>query len=200
MYIYILLKDQKSCTFAFANFTNPITQHMYKCKTCDALVCLICKKKCHKGHDIEYKGLILDTYCNCQKNTCQSLLGVDKRESEGYKYVPHPIKIDDKKIQENLDVLIECLSMNQHEMWSRDKVEEGWIYNTDRNESALTDPLLVPWNALTENEKIPYTDVVLNIMKVINYYGYEIKCEKNGVAEATKLDWDENAEYILYYI
>lgn len=41
--IYYLFVDIGSCTFSFANFSNPITQHMYKCNTCDALVCIICK-------------------------------------------------------------------------------------------------------------------------------------------------------------
>lgn len=31
-----------ACTFSFATHSNPLTQHMYECVTCNQVVCVVC--------------------------------------------------------------------------------------------------------------------------------------------------------------
>lgn len=173
-----------SCTFSFANFTNPITQHMYRCVTCDTLICNICRLKCHNGHDILYKGLVNDTYCFCQKSTCQSLLGVDKRETEGYKYIPNPI--DTSNVQDNptLETLIQCLAINSHEVWSQEHLEDGWRYGPQRDNKRHIHPLLLPWNLLTDVDKKWDIESAQRNIKLIEHLGYEIICESEEYANS----------------
>ena len=38
----------------------------------------------------------------------------------------------------------------QHDAWSKDKVEDGWVYGTEKNTYEKTHPCLVPFDELPE--------------------------------------------------
>ena len=58
-----------ACTYGSIK-TNIIKQHIYKCHTCkNTHCCAACIQKCHKGHNVEYSG-ILSAFCDCGLKHC----------------------------------------------------------------------------------------------------------------------------------
>lgn len=65
------------CTFLQSG-TKYIQQPWYHCKTCGLVnglgCCSVCAHHCHKGHDVEYKGIHEKCYCDCcEKKKCKML-------------------------------------------------------------------------------------------------------------------------------
>ncbi|KPL20986.1 MAG: hypothetical protein AMJ93_10690 [Anaerolineae bacterium SM23_84] len=48
---------------------------------------------------------------------------------------------------------LELLAEMEHERWMRAKLADGWRYGPERDEKEKTNPALVPWRKLTEEEK-----------------------------------------------
>lgn len=42
----------------------------------------------------------------------------------------------------------------QHEEWSRHKIESGWIYGTEKSAQLKTHPCLVPYNELPQSQRV----------------------------------------------
>ena len=43
---------------------------------------------------------------------------------------------------------------DQHEIWAKEKREQGWTYGAEKCPKNLTHPSLIPYEQLSENEKI----------------------------------------------
>ena len=41
-------------------------------------------------------------------------------------YVPQPMDTSDIQLPEELNVLIEKMSKNVHEVWAKNRIEQGW--------------------------------------------------------------------------
>eukprot|EP01029_Cantina_marsupialis_P021216 TRINITY_DN5053_c0_g1_i1.p1 TRINITY_DN5053_c0_g1~~TRINITY_DN5053_c0_g1_i1.p1 ORF type:complete len:1722 (-),score=292.04 TRINITY_DN5053_c0_g1_i1:266-4726(-) len=180
LYVVTRLKHPNSCTFTFTGYNNPIKQPIFHCDICDADVCLVCVA-CHKHADKpshELKPLLDNTarFCECPKNSCRALVSVDQREAEGYRYVPNPIDTNSVQIERNPDVemLIEMLAQNAHEVWARDRKEQGWSYGAKRDDVNLHHPLLLPWEILKSQDKIWDIQAAEEALKVIQVLGFRI--------------------------
>ena len=56
-------------------------------------------------------------------------------------YVPQPMDTDDIQLPEELNVLIEQMAKNVHEVWAKSRMEQGWTYGEDRNDTTKTHPV-----------------------------------------------------------
>ena len=54
-------------------------------------------------------------------------------------YVPQPMDTSDIQLPEELNVLIEQMAKNVHEVWARSRIEQGWSYGEERNDTASTE-------------------------------------------------------------
>ena len=68
-------------------------------------------------------------------------------------YRPNPVNTNDVAIPEELMPLIEEMAKNVHEVWAKNRMDEGWIYGPERNDELKTHPCLLPYEELPENEK-----------------------------------------------
>lgn len=68
-------------------------------------------------------------------------------------YIPKPVDTDKVNLPEELQPLIEEMAKNVHEVWSQNRINEGWIYGAVRDDVAKCHPCLVPYEELPENEK-----------------------------------------------
>lgn len=91
------------------------------------------------------------------------------------KYIPKPIDTSSIKLPQDIEELIENISENIHEVWARQRILEGWTYGETRDDIKLTHPCLVPYNELTEIEKIYDRNTVTETIKYLLALGYEIK-------------------------
>lgn len=172
MYLqYLIIIDINSCTFSIAGFSNPINQYMYRCSSCEINICLICRFRCHSKHTTELLGIVRETFCTCPRLTCLALAGSDRREVEGMKYIPKPIKPYQMKIDDNLSKLGEKLAQNYHLYWCKERISNGYKYGTIKDDYFLTNPMLLPWEKLSEHEKQKNLDFVMYSLMVITYIG-----------------------------
>ncbi|TDH68107.1 hypothetical protein CCR75_004201 [Bremia lactucae] len=100
---------------------------------------------------------------------------VDKRESEGYKYVPHPLDTQHIKLPHSINLLAELLAQNTHEVWAVGRIQQGWRWGTARDNDLKLHPDLVPYEALTEQDKQYDRDTSMSALKVIIALGYVLE-------------------------
>lgn len=59
-------------------------------------------------------------------------------------YIPHPVDISSIQLPEELIELAESISKNVYEVWSQNRMDEGWTYGPVRNDEKKEAPCLVP--------------------------------------------------------
>ncbi len=91
------------------------------------------------------------------------------------KYIPNPIDTTDIKLSEDILVLGEKLAENTHEVWAKNRTQQGWTYGEVRNDEKKTTPCLVPYWELSEEEKKYDRDTAIETLKLIIKLGYKIE-------------------------
>ncbi|KAG1688365.1 hypothetical protein DVH05_003798 [Phytophthora capsici] len=68
-------------------------------------------------------------------------------------YRPLPIDTTSVELPPRLLRLVDLLAENAHEVWAKGRMDEGWTYGPQRDDSAKKHPCLVPYVFLTDDEK-----------------------------------------------
>jgi hypothetical protein len=68
-------------------------------------------------------------------------------------YQPSPIDNKQVVLAPSLEALIEMLARNNHELWARRRMDEGWTYGPSRDDVEKGTPVMVPYEELPEGEK-----------------------------------------------
>ena len=89
-------------------------------------------------------------------------------------YIPQPIDTSDIQLPEELMELAEAISKNVHEVWSKNRMDEGWTYGPVRNDEKKETPCLVPYEELPEIEKAYVRNTAFNTLKYIVSLGFKI--------------------------
>ena len=90
------------------------------------------------------------------------------------RYIPQPIDTTGVCVPEELKQLGEYLAKNIHEVWSQQRMNEGWTYGPVRDEAAKKHPDLIPYEELTEGEKDYDRSTSMETIRVILSLGYTI--------------------------
>ncbi len=90
-------------------------------------------------------------------------------------YHPSPLDTDEIELPEELVLLTEKLAENAHDNWAKLRIEEGWKWGKQRNDTEKTHPGLVPYDELTDSEKEYDRRTSLETLKVVMALGYSIK-------------------------
>lgn len=89
-------------------------------------------------------------------------------------YTPQPIDTSDVKLPIELEVLVEQMSNNVHEVWAETRVSQGWTYGEQRNDELKTHPCLIPYEELPEEEKEYDRNTSIGTLKLIMKLGFKI--------------------------
>ena len=89
-------------------------------------------------------------------------------------YTPKPIDTSDIKLTDDIMELCEELSKNTHEVWSENRIKDGWVYGEKRDDARKHHPCLVPYEELPESEKEYDRHTSLETLKLIIKLGYKI--------------------------
>ena len=92
-------------------------------------------------------------------------------------YQAKPINVEDVKLPEGLEALREQLAKNTHEVWAKERMKDGWTFGEERDDTHKKHPCLVPYEALSEEEKHFDRVMVENTLKLIYKFGYKIVSE-----------------------
>ena len=89
-------------------------------------------------------------------------------------YKPQPIDISGIILPEELELLVELMAKNVHEKWAETRLAQGWTYDSERNDELKKHPCLIPYEKLTEDEKIYDRNTCVSTLKVIMKLGFRI--------------------------
>lgn len=92
-------------------------------------------------------------------------------------YVPQPMDTNDIQLPEELNVLIEQMAKNVHEVWAQSRMEQGWVYGEERSDVLRQHPCLIPYEELPEVEKDYDRNTALSTLKLIRKLGFKIEKE-----------------------
>lgn len=70
---------------------------------------------------------------------------------------------------------VERMARWEHKRWCQEHLEDGWILGPDRNEEKKTNPDLVEWEVLREEEKDKNRRYVRSLPKLLALAGFQIK-------------------------
>lgn len=90
-------------------------------------------------------------------------------------YKPNPIDTSEVRLPEDINLLVEKLAENAHEIWAAQRTKEGWVYGEIRDDSLKQSPWLIPYNELPESEKEYDRLIAAENIKTILSLGYQIK-------------------------
>src|SRR5215470_3433803 len=89
-------------------------------------------------------------------------------------YNPQPENTSATELDPKLRDKIEALARNNHDVWARARINEGWKYGPERNDDRKEHPGLVPYEQLTEPEKEMDRRTVVQALKVAVKLGLDI--------------------------
>ena len=89
-------------------------------------------------------------------------------------YVPQPVDTNDIELPVELNLLVEQMAKNVHEVWAQSRMEQGWTYGEERNDALKHHPCLIPYEELPEMEKAYDRDTSLETLKLICKLGFKI--------------------------
>ena len=90
-------------------------------------------------------------------------------------YIPQPIDTSDVKLPVELEQLVEKMSKDVHEVWSKTRIQQRWTYGEQRNDVLKTHPCLVPYENLPEEEKEYDRNTSIGTLKLIMKLGFKIE-------------------------
>ena len=89
-------------------------------------------------------------------------------------YEPSPIGLDDVELSEDLSELQEAIAENAHEIWAKNRRDQGWSYGPERNDQKKETPDMIPYCNLPESEKLYDREMVMQTLKLVKKLGFEI--------------------------
>ncbi|MBO5018289.1 MAG: zinc-ribbon domain-containing protein [Alistipes sp.] len=89
-------------------------------------------------------------------------------------YAPSPILLDDVVLHSGINGLREAIAENAHEIWARNRMNEGWSYGPQRDDKLKQTPDMVPYAELSELEKNYDRNMAIDTIKLIYKLGYDI--------------------------
>jgi class 3 adenylate cyclase/tetratricopeptide (TPR) repeat protein len=91
------------------------------------------------------------------------------------KYKPKPIDTSGVKLPRGLRKLTEELAQNNHDLWAKQRLSEGWTYGPNRDDHKKTHPDLIPYSDLSDSEKQYDRITAIEGLRAIIALGYQIE-------------------------
>ena len=89
-------------------------------------------------------------------------------------YEPSPIGLDDVELSEDLSELQEAIAENAHEIWAKNRRDQGWSYGPERNDQKKETPDMIPYCNLPESEKLYDREMAMQTLKLVKKLGFDI--------------------------
>jgi len=90
-------------------------------------------------------------------------------------YKPAPIDTSHVALSDDLIQLRERLAKNAHELWSAQRLSDGWTHGPRRDDAKKQNPCLVPYEELPESEKQYDRLIAMETLKTIVALGFRIE-------------------------
>lgn len=120
-----------------------------------------------------YQGIIRCNSCG-DEYTWEKSSGELEEYRQLFQYTPQPIDTKDIVLPEELKALAEVIAKNVHEVWSENRMKEGWRYGEKRDDTKKLHPGLVDYEQLSETEKDYDRRTSQETLKLILKLGFKI--------------------------
>lgn len=90
------------------------------------------------------------------------------------RFQPSSIDTSTITLPRDLQELVELLAENVHNVWSEQRLSEGWSYGHERDDPGKKHPCLIPYERLPDKEKEYDRNTVVETLKVAVKLGYRL--------------------------
>ena len=90
-------------------------------------------------------------------------------------YTPQPIETSAIRLPEELNLLVEQMAKNVHEVWAAGRIADGWTYGEKRDDTQKHHPCLISYEDLPEEEKVYDRNTSVETLKLILKLGFKIE-------------------------
>lgn len=92
-------------------------------------------------------------------------------------YHPDPIDVSRLDLPPEMDELVDLLLRNAHEIWTANKVRQGWTWGPTFSATERTHPNICPYDALSEAERRKHRKAqpAIQILKLLIWMQYVVK-------------------------
>lgn len=89
-------------------------------------------------------------------------------------YIPKPVDTSNVQLPKELEMLVEQMSKNVHDVWAETRIAQGWSYGEQRDDAQKLHPCLVPYEELPDSEKEYDRNTSIGTLKLILKLGFKI--------------------------
>lgn len=91
-------------------------------------------------------------------------------QANGYK--PAPLDLSAVTLTPKLEELVDQLAENTHNLWARERIQQGWTYGLNEDSENHRSPHLVPYAKVDEAIKKANRDTASETVRTLLVYGY----------------------------
>ncbi|XP_038217173.1 ryanodine receptor isoform X36 [Zerene cesonia] len=93
-------------------------------------------------------------------------------QSNGYK--PAPLDLSAVTLTPKMDELVDQLAENTHNLWARERIQQGWTYGLNEDPDMNRSPHLVPYPKVDDAIKKANRDTASETVRTLLVYGYNL--------------------------
>ena len=90
-------------------------------------------------------------------------------------YTPAPLDTSGVTLSPELLELTERIAANVHDVWAAGRIADGWRYGATRDDARKLHPCLVPYDELSESEKMYDRNTAIETLKMVLLFGFSIE-------------------------
>lgn len=93
-------------------------------------------------------------------------------QANGYK--PAPLDLSAVTLTTKLEELVDELAENTHNLWAKERIQQGWTYGLNEDSETLRSPHLVPYSKVDDAIKKANRDTASETVRTLLVYGYNL--------------------------
>lgn len=100
-------------------------------------------------------------------------------------YKPKPIPTEHVALSGEILELVELLAENAHDIWASERLQDGWTFGPERDDTNHRHPCLVAYARLSERDRDYDRTMVIGSIKAILALGFTISRSGTGIEPAS---------------
>uniref|UniRef100_A0A8C5G2H2 B30.2/SPRY domain-containing protein n=1 Tax=Gouania willdenowi TaxID=441366 RepID=A0A8C5G2H2_GOUWI len=90
-------------------------------------------------------------------------------------YRPAPVDVNRVSLGSDHEQVVDILAENEHNVWAKDRIKQGWTYGAQQDVKAKSSPYLVPYSLLDERTRHMGREGVREAVCTLLAYGYNLE-------------------------
>jgi|GEM_PF-89451 len=131
--------------------------------------------------------------------TCRAAIRIlePSIDMDNLNYQPKPLDTSQFQLTGDILKISEFLAENTHEIWARERMEQGWKFGPQRDDAKKEHPFLIPYEQLPESEKTLIRNTALETMKTVLSLGYTRQSSQSDTVILNAGSMQQRAKQII---